>query len=444
MSSSAKQNKGSYSRNTGLPRERYIKAVNKRKKREQIKTFFVTAFELILISSVVVITLMYNVPLRAVREVENNLRGSVSLATGRYFGDTDFGLLSGEGQFNFDSGSVYSGSWKDNAMEGPGSLVVPSSGNYIGDFLLSEKNGHGIFTWDDGTIYDGEWKNDRMDGQGIYTSSNGAVYTGTFRDNALYQGTCTFTNDSGKYELDYQDGHAKSAVIQFADGTNYSGECSESTINGKGRMAFRRGDIYEGQFSSGVRNGTGEYEWASGDHYSGAWADDKMSGNGTYSFADGSILKGEFIDNSFSKGTYDTETELGKYVYSFENRRPVQVQILLSDGSSYTGEMNKYGLNGKAVIVYSNGDVYGGDVKSARKNGYGEYKWASGAKYTGNWADDQMNGKGTYEYPPNENGYKLVGNFVSGVPDGECDYYSSIVDHCKTTWVNGKCVKVTE
>ena len=44
-----------------------------------------------------------------------------------------------------------------------------------------------------------------------------------------------------------------------------------------------------------------------------------MSGNGTYSFSDGSVLKGEFIDNSFYKGTYDTKTELGQYIYSFEN-----------------------------------------------------------------------------------------------------------------------------
>ena len=444
MSSSIKQNRGSYRQNTGSPRERYIKAAWKREKREMTKTFLVTVFELFLIAAAVGMTLLYNVPLRAVREVENNLRGSVSFPSGEYFGDTDFGLLSGEGQFHFDSGSVYSGSWKDNAMEGPGSLVVPSSGSYVGDFLGSEKSGYGIFTWDDGTIYDGEWKNDRMDGQGTYTSSTGAIYTGTFRENALYQGTCSFSNNSGKYVLDYQDGHATNAVIHFTDGTEYSGECAESTINGKGRMEFTRGDVYEGQFASGVRNGNGEYEWASGDHYSGDWSDDRMSGNGTYLFSDHSVLKGEFFENSFFKGTYDTETEIGSYIYFFEKRKPVQVQILLADGSSYIGEMDENGLNGKAVITYSNGDVYGGDVKRARKNGYGEYKWASGAKYTGNWSDDLMNGRGTYEYPPNEYGYKLVGSFVSGVPDGECDYYSSIVDHCKTTWQNGKCIKVTE
>ena len=241
MSSSVRQHSGSYGQSSSLPRERYIKAVKKRQKREQIKTFFVTAFEFVLLAAVVGITLMYNVPLRAVREVENNLRGSVSLPSGEYFGDTDFGLLSGEGKFNFDSGSVYSGSWKDNAMEGPGSLIVPSSGSYVGDFLDSEKNGHGIFTWDDGTIYDGEWKNDRMDGQGTYTSSTGVIYTGTFRDNALYQGKCSFANDSGKYELDYQDGHAKRILasvlrVQSTEkvGWNSSGETytKDSLIQG--------------------------------------------------------------------------------------------------------------------------------------------------------------------------------------------------------------------
>ena len=55
-----------------------------------------------------------------------------------------------------------------------------------------------------------------------------------------------------------------------------------------------------------------------------------------------------------------------------------------------------------------------------------------------------MSGSGTYMYPPDEDGYKLVGEFEEGQPEGECKYYTDLDTSYDTTWSNGRCVKVTE
>ena len=55
-----------------------------------------------------------------------------------------------------------------------------------------------------------------------------------------------------------------------------------------------------------------------------------------------------------------------------------------------------------------------------------------------------MNGKGTYYFPEDSDGYKLVGPFEDDAPDGDCDYYVNKDKKYKTTWSEGKCIKLTE
>ncbi len=444
MSSSVRLNRKSYKQQIGTPFDRYQKAVKKAQKRGKEKCFRSSLFEIVILAVMIGMTLKYSVPSRAAREIENRFTGSISLSSGNYIGETDFGWFLGEGRFYFDTGTVYTGSWEDNVMEGAGSLAVPLRATYVGDFSDSKKNGFGTCTWDDGTIYTGYWEDDRMDGQGEYTDPYGTVYSGTFRDNALYVGECVFSNRTGTYTLHYRDGHAENVEIVFANGDRYSGECGSKAINGNGQMVFQCGDEYHGSYLSGVRNGDGEYKWLSGDRYNGEWANDRMKGKGTYYFADGSVINGEFSNNLLVSGTYETQNEFGSYVFSFADRKPVRAHIVLTEGSTYIGEMDAQGLNGKAEIRYSNGDTYSGTVKNSCRNGYGEYNWQSGAKYTGYWASDMMSGQGTYEYPPTEDGFKLTGYFKDGLPDGVCEYYTSSTTRYRTTWQNGSCVRVTE
>ena len=55
-----------------------------------------------------------------------------------------------------------------------------------------------------------------------------------------------------------------------------------------------------------------------------------------------------------------------------------------------------------------------------------------------------MSGEGTYIYPSEKNGYKLVGTFANGKPNGSCQYYVDSTAYYQTDWSNGKCEKIYE
>ena len=253
---------------------------------------------------------------RVLREFEIRTSGEIRLSTGTYTGETDFGYFFGEGNFDFDSGASYTGSWSDNFLSGYGELRVPINGIYYGDFSFSQKSGNGVFSWDDGSIYEGEWNADQMVGQGVYTGADGVIYTGTFKNNALYKGNCTFENETGTYCLAYKEGRVCNAVINFIDGSEYSGGADENTLNGDGQMTFANQDVYNGGFLNGTREGYGTYTWVFGDRYDGEWSDDKMSGTGIYTFDDGSILDGVFSNNSFIDGSYHVINDFGDYTFT--------------------------------------------------------------------------------------------------------------------------------
>lgn len=381
---------------------------------------------------------------RSIRELQMQLTDQISLRTGTYTGETDFGWFDGTGSFDFRSGSEYSGAWDDNVFSGSGTLKSPTEGTYEGDFRNGKKDGTGTFTWADGTVYEGEWKNDEMSGKGTYRSADRLLLTGTFKENRFETGSCEFENTTGSYALTYSNGTVQSAEIEFSDGAKYSGTSSGTEMDGTGTLEFPNGDVYEGDFKSGARNGSGTYTWASGDIYTGAWADDKMEGTGTYTFANGNKLEGSFVDNALNTGKYSVSNDFGSYEFTIADGETTRAVIALNDGTRYEGEMKDDALTGAAQITYSNGDTYAGRVEQGQKSGSGVYTWANGAQYDGSWAADTMDGRGTYTYPSEQTGYKLVGSFSNGVPDGKCTYYATSLTSYETEWQDGKCVKVIE
>lgn len=386
----------------------------------------------------------YDLQRRVSREYEIRHSGEIQLKTGIYTGETDFGYFLGTGSFKFNSGESYSGEWNENAYNGLGELKVPSEGKYKGEFSGFEKKGEGTFTWDDGTIYQGQWKNDCMDGHGEYIEPDGVKYSGIFKENAFVLGTCSIENKTGKYTLEYNNGKIDSASIILSDGTHYDGDVDQNMIDGNGKMIFPNQDTYSGSFQEGKRSGMGVYTWFTGESYDGEWSEDQLSGTGKYTYSDGGVLEGTFLNNSFVKGTYRIKNDFGEYLFNFEDGEADVVAIVLHDGTQFVGEIEEGRLNGRAQIKYSNGDTYDGNVKDAMKSGKGKYYWTNGASYDGNWENDEMSGKGTYMYPDLEDGYKLVGSFSNGVPEGDCKYYTDSITSYETTWSNGKCIKVTE
>lgn len=384
----------------------------------------------------------YDLHYRVTKEVENSITGENKFLTGVYTGETDFGYFIGDGTFEYKTGTVYVGTWKDNYMQGKGTLNIPDEGVYEGEFKNSQKDGNGSFKWVDGTIYSGSWKKDQMDGHGKYVSFDGTEYNGVFEDNQLKTGTCEFKNETGVYCVTYKNFEIDNVDITFSDGTIYTGDSGKESLSGIGTMSFANGDQYMGKYAAGLRNEQGVYTWHNGDVYDGVWQNDTMSGNGVYTYANGNSAQGVFENNVFVDGSYTVRNSFGEYIFTIEESKAVQIEMKLSNGTTYSGDMRDEKLTGHAQIVYSNGDSYSGSVFDGQKNGQGSYKWSSGASYEGSWKEDKMSGSGIYYYPDNAKGYKLVGNFSKGVPDGECQYYVTSTEQYKTDWSKGKCIKV--
>ena len=378
------------------------------------------------------------------REIQRLFFGQIRIETGTYTGETDWGDFFGDGSFRFDSGEVYSGSWKDNQFTGDGILSYPDVGTYKGSFNGSKKEGTGTFTWANGDIYTGQWKDDAMEGEGVYTLASGGKLDGSFRENQFWSGTYTVSTASGSYKVDYSGGKMCSAEIQFSDGTAYSGDFTSGKLNGTGEMHYPNGDTYEGAYQDGVRSGYGTYVWVTGDQYKGHWTDDVIDGMGVYTFASGMTLDGTFSQGEFVSGVYSMWNEEGTFQFDLEDGISVSVQMELTNGLQYNGGFSQNTLEGEGKIVYPSGETYEGEFSKGKRDGYGTYTWPDGSSYSGHWSDDQMNGTGAYTYPKGSDGRKLSGSFVNGQPDGQCTYYLASGLSYVTTWEDGTCIKVTE
>lgn len=86
--------------------------------------------------------------------------------------------------------------------------------------------------------------------------------------------------------------YEKEHVINYDDGSKYTGDISNGHPNGSGIMLFADGDSYSGDWLNGVRDGYGIYKWKEGTKYEGYFKEGLLHGEGIYSFTDGAILFG--------------------------------------------------------------------------------------------------------------------------------------------------------
>ena len=64
----------------------------------------------------------------------------------------------------------YVGEWKDDKMNGQGTLTEPNGVKYIGEWKDDKMNGQGTEIYSDGDKYVGEWKDGKKHGRGIIYS----------------------------------------------------------------------------------------------------------------------------------------------------------------------------------------------------------------------------------------------------------------------------------
>ncbi len=268
--------------------------------------------------------------------IDINWHGRVENTSGTYIGSLIGDCFSGDGDFYFLTGEIYTGNWDNSFMSGDGTIIFPDAGEYSGSLTNSERNGQGSFLFTNGDQYSGNWKNDKMSGTGTYKFSNGDKYVGSWSDNQMSgEGTYTFKNGGkivgtfsqnnlikGKYtrtfklaadaeesdltyiEYTFSD-KSQNIVFKAKNGLSFNGELSALFDGGNATITYPSGDTYSGKLVDGKRFGEGKYCWYDDSgkinaYYEGNWQNDKMNGTGKYHYKNSMYpyLYGNYVNDT--------------------------------------------------------------------------------------------------------------------------------------------------
>lgn len=88
---------------------------------------------------------------------------------------------SGMGTLTCKDGSIYTGIWSADKMNGKGQFSHPSGSKYEGEFKNGMFQGVGIYYWPDGSSYEGEFNECKLQGKGSFKDPNGQTWVGKFQ-----------------------------------------------------------------------------------------------------------------------------------------------------------------------------------------------------------------------------------------------------------------------
>eukprot|EP00347_Sterkiella_histriomuscorum_P018419 403345580 len=241
-----------------------------------------------------------------------------------------------------EDGSVYLGEWNvlTNKMEGKGMEIHQSGSIYSGEFKDGELNGYGILIYSNGNIYEGEWANDKRNGLGTFIIKDGGTYVGQWKDGLKEgQGVYTWPNGNrklsentlrgvihgdpksprsvgrkyfGEYKSDKRNGHG---VLQYVNGNRYEGAWLDDLFHGQGVYTWRDGSKYEGCCIDGIREGYGVLTYPDGSKYEGNWKNHCKHGIAKFTYFSGKIEYGEWKNGNKFKEVSEKE-----YLSLLQNR----------------------------------------------------------------------------------------------------------------------------
>lgn len=100
------------------------------------------------------------------------------------------------------------------------------------------------------------------------------------------------------FDVEIKEEKLVKGVIQWLDGSSYSGELYNNSISGKGTYKWPNGIRYEGNFKRSKRHGRGSLILQNGTKWSGKWKDNRKNGKGKiYDVAGRVIKKGVWKDD---------------------------------------------------------------------------------------------------------------------------------------------------
>lgn len=187
--------------------------------------------------------------------------------------------------------------------------------------------------------YSGEALDRKFHGKGSYYYHEegpfkGNRFEGQFQNGAFFKGTYYFTNGakySGEFRNGVRHGFGKDS---FIDGSSYEGGYFDGKRQGKGTVIYNNGHKYIGSFQDDKKNGFGVLYFLK-QRYEGNFKDDEYHGIGTYFHENGDISIAEYI--------YGKRSGLG--VYLFKN------------GARYVGEYVNDERSGLGIFYGTNGNI---------------------------------------------------------------------------------------
>ena len=176
---------------------------------------------------------------------------------------------------------------------------------------LYQPHGYGRMEYGDGTVYEGELECAKCVGVGRFRGGD-YTYTGEFSDSSI--------NGVG--------------IRVYDDGDTYKGEFSDGVLRSGVQVNPSQGLRYEGRFGSGLkRNGYGILR-INGDEYGFFFVGGYILGNGYYK-----------CEKQIFKGFYNSERHVGSGVIEF------------SGGSRYEGQVAEYIPDGYGRFTDAQGNV---------------------------------------------------------------------------------------
>ncbi|QWG00440.1 hypothetical protein KMW28_12330 [Flammeovirga yaeyamensis] len=153
----------------------------------------------------------------------------------------------------------------------------PEKDKYVGQYNgEGKRHGSGTYTWQDGTQYQGKWRNDLMEGRGTLRFANGNKYEGNFfKGQPFGAGVYTWANGD-IYKGGFLDGkmHGRGVLIT-ATGERHEGTWVNNQVNGEGQHWYPNGAQYIGEWKNGKRHGKGIMLYPNGDTEQGEWREDE-------------------------------------------------------------------------------------------------------------------------------------------------------------------------
>jgi hypothetical protein len=122
------------------------------------------------------------------------------------------------------NGGLWSGNFKDNYLEGEGTLKYPNGEIYQGTMQRGLPEGYGTWKHPSGDTYSGYYRKGKWHGTGKFTSGKGDSLTGEFTEGVFVQGV-KIMSDGKKLSGRFEDGYlleGEGTVVE-RDGKKFSG-----------------------------------------------------------------------------------------------------------------------------------------------------------------------------------------------------------------------------